>query len=110
VLVRLKEDYRDRTDERVPLSTFREYFVLGIEGDAYCIYHDAQGIGLYPPGLFEILDPALPEEWEIASGGRGECHAHPPELRRGDFASAADGEPDALDRVESYLRRVGVFR
>jgi hypothetical protein len=110
VLVRLKEDFRDRSRDRVLLSTFRDYFVLGIERDLYCIYNDAGSLGLFPPALFEILDPTLPPEWDIVPADGGECHAHPPELRRGDFADAVAGVPDALDRVDNYLRRVGLFR
>jgi len=67
------------------LSEEQQYFVLGIEADDYRILNDGGKPYLYPPELFEVIEPTEPEDWLTELGEDGERYAYPAPLNAPGF-------------------------
>lgn len=85
-----------RNDPRYPdLSEEEQYFVLGIEADDYRILNDAGKPYLYSPELFDVIDPAEPDDWVTDFGEDGERYSYPPPLNVvGFFEDFFDHKPE----------------
>jgi hypothetical protein len=93
MIVTLKERHPDFPD----LTPDHPYFVIGIEANDYRILNDQGKPYLYPPELFEIIDPHEPNFWITEYGQDGERYSYPPELgQAGFFEDFFDGKDDAL--------------
>jgi predicted transcriptional regulator len=99
MIVRLKEknlDYLDLTPER-------PYFVIGIEADDYRILNDFGKPYLYPPNLFDVIEPREPSTWITEYGDDCERYSYPPVLNEaGFFEDYFDGK----DRAVSWFWHV----
>ena len=62
---------------------------------------------LYPPAIFEVLDPSEPADWVVKTGRGGERYAYPPSLNTGLFEDFFDDDPRAVARfwrvVNDYM-------
>src|SRR5260370_40180932 len=88
---------RQRSPRYRDLAPGKTYVVIGIEGDDFRILNDAGRPYLYSPGLFQILDPREPSDWETEYGDDGERYAYPPLLNgSGFFEDFFDGRPKAV--------------
>jgi hypothetical protein len=81
MIVRMKEKSADFAD----LTPDQPYFVIGIEADDYRILNDQGKPYLYPPYLFEIVDPREPGIWVTEYGDEGQRYSYPPELKEAGF-------------------------
>jgi hypothetical protein len=79
------------------LTLGQPYVVIGIEGDHFRILNDAGRPYLYPPGLFQVLDPREPRDWVSELGEDGERYAYPAPLNDpGFFEDFFDDKPKAV--------------
>ena len=93
MIVKLKEKNSDYPD----LKPDQPYFVIGIEADDYRILNDYGKPYLYPPYLFEIVDPREPGDWITEYGDDDERYSYPPALNEaGFFEDYFDGKNEAL--------------
>jgi hypothetical protein len=77
------------------LSEEQHYFVLGIEADDYRILNDAGRPYLYSPELFDVVDPAEPDDWVTEFGEDRERYSYPPPLNEaGFFEDFFDRKPE----------------
>jgi predicted transcriptional regulator len=81
MIVKLKEKNLDYPD----LTPNQPYFVIGIEANDYRILNDFGKPYLYPPQLFEVVEPREPSVWITEYGEDGERYAYPPELNEVGF-------------------------
>ena len=92
MIVKLKKENPEYPD----LTPDQPYFVIGIEADDYRILNDSGKPYLYPPHLFEIVDPREPSIWTTEYGEDGERYSYPPELNEaGFFEDYFDGKQQA---------------
>jgi len=84
--------------EEYPDLTYGQYYVLiGIEADDFRLLNDLGRPYLYPPHLFEVVDPQKPSEWATEIGEAGEVYTYPPKLNQvGFFEDFFDGEKRAV--------------
>jgi hypothetical protein len=95
MIVQLRESRPDFPD----LTAGQPYFVIGIEADEYRILNDHGKPYLYPPDVFEVIDPTEPSAWMTEYGEDGERYSYPPELNAaGFFEDYFDGKDDAQSR------------
>lgn len=79
------------------LTPGQPYVVIGIEADALRILNDAGRPYLYPPNLFQVLDPHEPTDWVTEFGEDGERYAYPSPLNEpGFFEDFFDDKPKAV--------------
>lgn len=91
--------YRDLTQGNV-------YRVIGIEADDYRIMNDLGQPCLYPPELFNVIDPTVPANWETKLGDEGERYSYPPEISApGFFEDFFDGKRRAIVTLWACLLR-----
>ncbi len=81
MIVKLKERNLDYLD----LTPDQPYFVIGIEADDYRIFNDFGKPYLYPPYLFEVIEPREPSIWITEYGEDGERYSYPPVLNEPGF-------------------------
>ena len=95
MIVKLKE----RNPAFADLTPDQPYFVIGIEANHYRILNDHGKPYLYPPELFEVVDPHEPSFWITQYGEDGERYSYPPELNEaGFFEDYFDGKDDARSK------------
>jgi hypothetical protein len=93
MIVRLKEKRPDLPE----LTPDQPYFVIGIEANDYRVLNDHGKPYLYPPDLFEVVDPHEPSIWVTKYGDDGERYSYPPELgEAGFFEDYFDGKDGAI--------------
>ena len=87
-----------RKNSRYPdLTPGQGYVVIGIEADDFRILNDQGWPYLYPPRLFEIVDPREPADWVTEYGDDGERYAYPPPLNGcGFFEDFFDAQAGAV--------------
>lgn len=87
-----------RRSARYPdLTPKQPYVVIGIEADDLRVLNDHGRPYLYPPRLFEVVDPREPADWVKEFGEDGERYAYPPLLNHsGFFEDFFDGKPEAV--------------
>lgn len=87
-----------RRSARYPdLTPKQPYVVIGIEADDLRVLNDHGRPYLYPPRLFEVVDPREPGDWVKEFGEDGERYAYPPLLNHsGFFEDFFDGKPEAV--------------
>lgn len=86
---------RSRNPNYPDLSEDQPYFVIGIEADEFRILNDAGKPYLYPPELFEVLDPRHPSDWITEYGEDGERYSYPAPLNEaGFFEDFFDQKPE----------------
>jgi hypothetical protein len=78
MIVKLKSKNPDYSD----LSEGQTYFVIGIEADDYRILNETGKPYLYPPEIFDIIDPREPCDWVTEVGEDGERYAYPAPLNQ----------------------------
>jgi len=79
------------------LTPGQRYLVIGIEADELRILNDAGRPFLYPPNLFQVLDPHEPADWVSELGDDGERYAYPAPMNKpGFFEDFFDGKPQAV--------------
>ncbi len=76
MIIKLKKQHPQYPD----LTTGQFYVVIGIEADDLRILNDQGRPFLYPPELFEVIDPNEPTDWINEIGESGERYAYPPAL------------------------------
>ncbi len=81
MIVQIKSKNPDYPD----LSENQPYFVIGIEADDYRLLNDSGKPYLYPPELFEVMDPREPSDWVTEIGEDGERYAYPAPLNETGF-------------------------
>ncbi|MGB7160199.1 MAG: hypothetical protein WBD40_19180 [Tepidisphaeraceae bacterium] len=100
--VRLKKASRRHPD----LTAGNVYRVIGIEADDYRLLNDFGRPYLYPPELFELVDPKRPREWQSVVGEDGEEYAYPKLFGRpGFFEDYFDNDVRAVQALHTYLDR-----
>lgn len=88
------------------LSPAKTYVVLGIEADDLRIVNDQGRPYLYPPGIFEMVDPGEPGDWVSVLGESGERYAYPQEFSApGFFEDYFDHVQDAVETFDRYIKR-----
>lgn len=93
MIVKLKKNEPEYPD----LTFGQPYVVIGIEADDLRILNDRGRPYLYPPELFDVVDPHEPADWESEVGEDGERYAYPPSLNRvGFFEDFFDGQRQAV--------------
>ncbi len=79
------------------------YEVLAIEAGDYRVLDDTGRPYLFPPDIFEVVDPARPAHW-ITESLDGVEYASAPELAApGFFENYFDGDPEAVRTFNRYL-------
>ncbi len=86
-----------KNPDYVDLSEGQPYFVIGIEADSYRILNDSGKPYLYPPKLFNVVDPGEPEDWVSEDGER---YAYPVPLNTVGFFE---------DYFENKYAQISVF-
>ncbi len=81
MIVKLKSENTRYPD----LSKEQQYFVLGIEADDYRILNDVGKPYLYPPDLFDVIEPTEPGDWVTEFGEDGERYSYPTPLNGAGF-------------------------
>jgi hypothetical protein len=100
--VRLKKVSRRHPD----LTAGNVYHVIGIEADDYRLLNDFGRPYLYPPELFEVVDPKRPRDWRSVIGEDGEEYAYPPQLGKpGFFEDYFENDGRAVQTLHTYLDR-----
>jgi hypothetical protein len=95
---------RKRNARYRDLTPGQPYVVIGIEGNHFRILNDAGRPYLYPPELFQALDPREPRDWVSELGEDGERYAYPAPLNGpGFFEDFFDDKPRA---VRTFWRTV----
>ena len=93
MIVKPKHSHPDFPD----LTPDQPYFVIGIEANDYRLLNDHGKPYLYPPDLFEVIDPREPAVWITEYGQDGERYSYPAELKEtGFFEDYFDGKDQAL--------------
>lgn len=91
------------------LTVGQVYRVIGLEADDYRLVNDVGRPYLYSPELFEIVDAAEPDDWQMEYGAEGERYAYPPALNRvGFFEDYFDGDEEAIAVFQQHLRQVAL--
>lgn len=75
---KLNPDYPD-------LTVGQPYVVIGIEANDLRILNDQGRPFLYPPEIFDIVDPHEPADWVTEAGADGERYAYPAVLNEAGF-------------------------
>jgi hypothetical protein len=93
MIVKLQKPHVDYLD----LTPDQPYVVIGIEADDLRILNDQGRPFLYPPELFEVIDPYEPGDWVSEIGEGGERYAYPPSLNMvGFFEDFFDGQRQTI--------------
>ncbi|HEX4955714.1 MAG TPA: hypothetical protein VF017_20195 [Thermoanaerobaculia bacterium] len=94
-------------DSRYPdLTADQPYVVIGIEANDYRILNDLGRPFLYPPDLFEVIDPREPAEWVQEVGEDDERYAYPPPLQEtGFFEDFFDAKQEAVTTFWRIVNR-----
>lgn len=88
------------------LTPGAEYPVIGIEADACRVLNDHGAPYLYPPEIFEVVDPREPAGWIVEIGDDGEKYAYPPMLNPADFfEDFFEGKEDAVKAFWRIVNR-----
>ncbi|MBB1126447.1 hypothetical protein [Thiospirillum jenense] len=88
------------------MSEGRQYFVLGIEADAYRILNDSGNPYLYEPALFDVIDNREANDWITEFGEEGERYAYPPLLNvSGFFEDYFDRKPEQISIFWSVVNQ-----
>lgn len=115
MIVKLKENTIDYLD----LTMEQAYFVIGIEADYYRILNDFGKPYLYPPHLFDIIEPGEPSTWITEYGDDGERYSYPPVLKEaGFFEDYFEGKDKAIswfwhvinNQLSEFASRASVLR
>ena len=102
MIVKLKENRVEYPD----LSQDQPYFVIGIEADDFRILNDNGKPYLYPPHLFDIVEPNEPKSWITEYGEDGERYSYPPAMNQvGFFEDFFDEDPQAISRFWQAVNR-----
>ena len=93
MIIKLKKQQPQYPD----LTTDQFYVVIGIEANDLRVLNDQGRPFLYPPELFEVIDPHEPTDWVSEVGEEGERYAYPPALNVvGFFEDFFDGQRQAV--------------
>jgi hypothetical protein len=93
MIVKLRQQHMNYPD----LTRGQPYVVIGIEANELRILNDQGRPFLYPPELFEVIDPHEPGDWVSDMGVDGERYAYPPSLNVvGFFEDFFDGQRQAV--------------
>jgi hypothetical protein len=88
------------------------YHVVGINDDDFRVINDSGEPLLYEKGLFDVIDPSLPDDWVTEwyeEGGVEYCRKNPPELHRpGFYEDYFDNMKYATEIFLSYCKREGL--
>lgn len=102
MIVKLKKEEPQYPD----LTPGQPYFVIGIEADDYRVLNDSGKPYLYPPHLFEVIDPREPSIWTTEYGEDGERYSYPPVLKEaGFFEDYFDGKEEALSKFWHIINK-----
>ena len=90
------------------LSPHLFYRVLEVTPSDYRLLDDDVDPVLYEKNLFQVVDPAVPEDWVTKEYGESkERYAQSSQLDRYIWEDYHDGVPGAVAAVKAYLARVG---
>jgi hypothetical protein len=101
---RIKGKDGRRYGDLTPGNTYR---VIGIEVGWFRILSDEGLPYLFPPDLFEIVDPNADADWITARGTDGDEYVYPPELSApGFFEDFFEHDARAVAAFRQYSSRV----
>ena len=106
--VKAKTTVHDRLvdeSEHRGLSAGAVYDVVGLDSENFRLIDDNDQPFLYPKALFEIVDPAIPDDW-VTETQDDEYYVDPPELAMPGFYEAYfDGVEAAVKKFEDFRSR-----
>ncbi|MCP4700165.1 MAG: hypothetical protein GY862_25430 [Gammaproteobacteria bacterium] len=80
------------------------YKVIGMEAGDLRLWSDKSPPYLYPTDIFEMTDPAIPEDWVTEYDEDGGFYAYPVQLNEaGFFEDYFDRDITAIRRLHAYL-------
>lgn len=102
MIVRMKSPHPRFPD----LSASQPYFVIGIEAGDFRILNDIGKPYLYPPELFDIIDPQRPPDWVTEIGADGEEYSYPDLMNKpGFFEDFFDHQPEQISTFWQLLNQ-----
>jgi len=89
------------------LTLLHTYEVLSVEADMFRIFDNRARPGLFTTSMFEIVDPAIDQDWRLVFDSSGAiCGAGPPEFMSEFFwEQYFDHCPKAVETVAQYLEK-----
>ena len=91
-------------DAYADLTAGNLYRVIGMVADELRLMSDEGQPYLYPAGLFEVVDPSEPPDWQTVYGEDGERYAYPQPLGEpGFFEDYYDGDRRRVAALRTYL-------
>ena len=94
------------------LTAGKTYYVIGISDDCFRVIDDDGEPVLYEKGIFDIIDPAIPDDWVtewLYDGDEKYCYINPPGLNKpGFYEDYFDGADYAVNRFHSYCELEGI--
>lgn len=107
--VKVKANFRElRIDDmdHQDLTPSKEYDVDSIEYDDFRIAGESGEPCLYPAGIFDLIDPAIPSGWIVEFDEEGLISIGPPEfLARGFWEDFFDHKPSAKETYQLVKQR-----
>src|SRR5262245_24239469 len=111
--VKAKTTVHDRLvdeSEHHGLSAGTVYDVVGLDSDNFRVIDDNDQPFLFPKALFEIVDPAIPDDW-VSKTVDDEYYVDPPECAgRGFYEAYFDGVEAAVKTFEAFRKRSSLPR
>ncbi|MBI9016447.1 MAG: hypothetical protein JEZ07_04210 [Phycisphaerae bacterium] len=88
------------------LTLDKIYIVVGIsQSDLRIVDDDGEPI-LYPISLFEIVDKAIPSDWEVVMGDEGETYWNPDFVKPGFYEDWHDGDLEVRYVFAEYYQKL----
>ncbi|MFC3650357.1 hypothetical protein ACFONN_02295 [Dyella humi] len=88
------------------------YHVVGISDDRFRIINDNGDPVLYERGIFDIVDPSVPQNWVAQwfdDDGEKYCYIDPPGFGKpGFYEDYFDGVEYAVERFFAYCKQEGL--
>jgi len=107
--VRAKAIVHDRLfdeSEHRSLTVGAIYEVVGIGGKHLRVIDDDGEPILFHAALFDVVDPAIPDDWVVNSYSDGENYFDPPEFaERYFYEDYFDGVDSAVKKFKAYLAK-----
>jgi len=97
----------DESEHR-ELSVGEVYEVVGLDSASFRVINDKDEPILYPKGLFDVIDPAIPADW-ITKTVDDVSYTDPPECAaRGFYEDYFDGIQAAVQTFDAFKERSSI--